>query len=374
MADFLLIALPNPPLDHSDSNTPAAMEIGASTESRLVNIGSTLGGDGWHAEGDAPSGQLLADVSRKIIRPFTSCDLPFQQSINPYRGCALDCVYCCARPTYASLKLSSNLDSVKQIFHQPHAARLLRHELSKPGYLCPPTLLGSDADPYQPAERELLLTRGLLEVLYELRHPITPITKSSLILRDLELLAIMARSGLAQVLIPFGTLDEALAKKLEPQAASPQARLAAIRQLSAAGIPVGVVFSPVIPGFNDRELENILGAAYAAGARSAHYSMLRLPHELLGQFDHWLLWNAPKHVTRIMAILYGRYDCKAERPLVANPIRGFKHYTELLEERFNLACLAFGFSDLPEVNASDFRASPKIVPEDEAEREQGRLF
>ena len=361
--------------DRPDPTGQKSCVTESALESHQEAIGNVLGDAGrCSAEEQVPGRQRLVDVGRKIIKTNDSCDLPFNQIINPYRGCELNCIYCCARPTHALLKLLPNTDSATPIYHKPHAARLLRRELGKPGYRYTSTLLGTEADPYQPTERELLLTRGLLEVFYELRHPITLLTKSSLILRDLALLAIMARSGLAQVLIQLATLDEELAEKLEPQATSPQARLAMIRQLSAAGIPVGVVLAPVIPGLTDRELENILEAAYAAGARSACYRVLRLPHELLGQFDHWLLWNAPKHVTRLMAILYGRYDCKAEQMPLANPIRGFKRYTDLLEERFKLACIAFGFTELPDVNDDDFRASPKIDSGEEADSEQGRLF
>ena len=369
--------LPAPLFACPDRQTSAPFETRAAsgTESRLVATASALEEEGWWREKwSAPARQLQVDATRKILRSREACDSPFKQSLNPYRGCELGCIYCCARPAHALLGLSPTLDFETRIFHKPHAARLLRRELGRPGYRYTSTVLGSATDAYQPAERELLLTRGLLEVLYELHHPVTVMTKSSLVLRDLELLAIMARSGLVQVLISLSTLDGDLAKKMEPQAATPQARLGAIRQISDAGIPVGVVLAPIIPGLTDQELENVLSAARQAGAHSARYSVLRLPCELLKSFDHWLLWNAPKHVARVMAVLYGRYGCKAERLPAANPIRGFKRYSHLLDERFKLASAAFGFAELPELNSRDFQASPKVAPDDEADHEQGRLF
>jgi DNA repair photolyase len=322
----------------------------------------------------SPARQLSADAARKILRPAEASDFPFRQTINPYRGCELGCVYCYARPAHGLLGLSPTLDFATRIFHKNHAARLLRRELGKPGYQCLATALGTNTDVYQSAERELLLTRSLLEVLYELRHPVTLMTKSSLILRDLELLSIMARSGLAQVLISLCTLDNELARVLEPQAASPQARLETIRKLSAAGIPVGVVVAPVIPGLTDLGIEELLAAAYAAGARSASHAPLHLPRELLGEFDRWLMWHACKPVSRLNAVLYGRFACKAGKAPPANPIRGFEHYAGLIEQRFLLASQSLGFAGLPELNYEDFRASPKTVPELGNDDGQGHLF
>jgi DNA repair photolyase len=208
-----------------------------------------------------------------------------------------------------------------------------------------------------------------------LRHPVTLMTKSSLVLRDLELLSIMARSGLAQVLISLCTLDNELAKVLEPHAGSPQARLETIRKLSAAGVPVGIVVAPVIPGLTDLGIEALLAAAYAAGARSASHMPLRLPRELVGEFDRWLLWHASKPVSRLNAVLYGPYACTAAKAPPANPIRGFDHYARLIEQRFQLASQSVGYdASLPELNYDDFRASPQSVPEADSDDGQGILF
>lgn len=326
------------------------------------------------SENPAAATQLVADAARKILRPNDTLDSPFTLAINPYRGCALGCVYCYARPAHTLLGLSSTSDFNNRIFHKTHAARLLRRELGKPGYKYLTTALGTSTDVYQPAEGELLLTRGLLEVLYELHHPITVMTKSALILRDIELLAIMARSGLVQVLISLSTLDDELADKLEPHAAPPQERIETIRKLSEAGIPVGVMIAPVIPGLTDREMEEILVAAHEAGARSATYSVLRLPREMLGEFDRWVSWHAPKHVARLAAVLYGRYTGKTKQSQLVNPIRGFERYTDLLAQRFQFACETIGFPGLPELNFDDFRASPKTESDDEVNEDQGRLF
>ena len=377
MFDSAYAILPTAKLERSDFHATASIQTGVVTamKSPLMVAASTLEDEGWwREEGGAPARQLSVDAIRKVLRPNDACDLSFKRSLNPYRGCELGCIYCDARPAHALLGLSPNLDFETRIFHKPHAARLLRRELGKPGYCYSPTALGTSTDAYQPVERELLLTRNLLEVLYELRHPVTLMTKSSLILRDLDLLAIMARAGLAQVLISLSTLDSELAKKMEPRAASPQARLEAMHKLSAAGIPVGVVLAPLIPGLTDYEMEKMLAAAHDAGARSASYSILRLPRELLGTFDQWLLWHMPKQASRLMAILYGRYTCKAGYVQPANPIRGFQRYSDLLEQRYQLACQSIRFPGLPDLNASDFSAPQKAAPDSEAGDEQGSLF
>lgn len=326
--------------------------------------------DGWHESGGTPARQRAVDRSKKVMRSSDRRDQPFPQSLDPYRGCELGCVYCCARASHGGLGHALDLDFETRIFHKPHAARLLRRKLGKPGYTCQPTAIGANTDAYQPAESELQLTRGLLEVLYELRHPVTLLTKSALVLRDRELLAIMARAGLAQVLISMNTLDADLARVLEPRAATPQARLDTIRALSEAGIPVGVVLAPVIPGLTDREIEELLAAAREAGARGASHTVLRLPHSLLAQFDQWLLWHAPKPVSRLLAMLYGKYGCKG----TGRRAGGLEHFAELLDQRFRHACKAIGFPGLPALNTGDFRAPPKVLAENEAGDEQGRLF
>lgn len=331
--------------------------------------------EGWWREGaGSPIRQLMPDSSRVVLRRTDRYDQSFAQSLDPYRGCELGCVYCDARVAYASLGLSPNLDFETRIFHKPHAVRLLRRELGRPGYHCAPTAIGTHADPYQPVESELMLTRGLLEVLYELRHPVTLLTKSPLILRDRELLAQMARSGLVHVLTSLNSLDANVARMLEPQAASPQDRLNSMQALSDAGIPVGVVIAPVIPGLTDRDLEPMLAAAHAAGARSAKCAALRLPRALLGQFDQWLLWHATKPVSRLSAVLYGKYGCRLNTMKSPKRVGGLERFSELLDERFARACATLGFPGLPELNTAEFRAPQKAVTDDDTDDRQSCLF
>ena len=215
----------------------------------------------------------------------TSPDIPFDRSINPYRGCEHGCVYCYARPTHAYLGLSPGLDFETKLLAKFDAASLLERELAKPGYECQPIALGTNTDPYQPVERRLRITRGVLEVLARCRHPLTIVTKSAAVVRDLDLLAPMARDDLARVAISVTTLDGDLARRLEPRAAAPHRRLQAIRQLSDAGVPTAVMVAPIIPALTDHEIERILEAAAAAGASSAGYVLLRLPHEVKELFD-----------------------------------------------------------------------------------------
>ena len=226
--------------------------------------------------------------ARTIISRNASPDVPFTQSINPYQGCEHGCVYCYARPSHAYLDLSPGLDFETKLFAKPNAAELLRAELAKPGYVCDPIALGANTDPYQPIEREWKVTRAILEVLVETGHPFSIVTKSALVERDLDLIAPMAARNLARVYVSVTTLDRTLARTLEPRAAAPQRRLATIRALSQAGVPVGVMTAPIIPQLNDRDLEAILEAAAAAGARHAGWVLLRLPREVAPLFREWL--------------------------------------------------------------------------------------
>src|SRR5438477_2041366 len=239
--------------------------------------------DGWTPPEGTPSDDepppLKTTVSiqpaRTIISRNDSPDIPFTQSINPYQGCEHGCIYCYARPTHAYLDLSPGLDFETKLFAKPNAAALLRAELAKPGYRCDPIALGSNTDPYQPIEREWKITRSLIEVMAECDHPLTITTKGALIERDLDLLAPMAAKGLVRVFISIAMLDRELARKLDPRAAAPHRRLQIVKGLTAAGIPVGVGVAPIIPQLTDHELEAILEAAAAAGARHAFWTMLR---------------------------------------------------------------------------------------------------
>jgi DNA repair photolyase len=238
-----------------------------------------------------------------VIVRNQSPDVPFTQSINPYRGCEHGCSYCFARPGHAYLGLSPGLDFETKIVWKPDAPEILRKELAAPGYRCAPIALGISTDGWQPVERRLGLSRRLLEVLAETRHPVSIVTKSALIERDADLLADMARDHLVQVMFSITTLDPLLARRLEPRAASPARRLAAMDALHRAGVPVGVLFAPLIPALNDHELERVLEAARAAGAESAGYVLLRLPLELKALFEDWLHSHFPDRATHVLSLL-----------------------------------------------------------------------
>jgi len=303
--------------------------------------------DGWGSL-DEPLPPLETTVrpepARSIISRNKSPDIPFDQSINPYRGCEHGCIYCYARPSHGYLNLSPGLDFETKLFYKPDAAQLLENELAAPGYRCSPITIGANTDPYQPIERTYRVTRSILEVLAKCRHPFSIITKSAMIERDVELLAQLARERLVLTLMSVTTLSNELKRTLEPRTASPAARLRAIRTLSAAGVPVGVMVAPVIPVLTDSELEKILEAAAEAGARSAGYVLLRLPYEVKDLFRQWLDQHEPlkaKHVlSRMQAMRSGRdYDSRwGVRQ------RGEGEYAQLLNLRFKNACRKYGLT------------------------------
>ena len=274
--------------------------------------------DGWgglDAEPPPLRTSVAVDASRTVIARNESPDIGFDRSINPYRGCEHGCVYCYARPTHAWLGLSPGQDFESRLFAKPDAARLLRAELARPGYRCAPIAMGTNTDPYQPVERERRITRGILEVLAECGHPVTIVTKSALILRDLDILAPMAARRLARAAVSVTTLDRRLANRMEPRASTPAKRLGAIRALAEAGVPTAVMAAPVIPGINDSEIEAILAAAAEAGAREAAWVMLRLPGEVAELFEEWLAAHEPLKAKRVMALMrqvHGgrRYDSR----------------------------------------------------------------
>jgi DNA repair photolyase len=290
---------------------------------------------------------VTPEVTRTIITTNDSPDIPFNRSINPYKGCEHGCVYCFARPTHAYLGLSPGLDFESRLFSKPDAARLLRQELRRPGYRCEPIALGSNTDPYQPVERDLRITRDILKVLAEHRHPATVVTKSDGVLRDLDLLAPMARARLVSVMISVTTLDRRLARRMEPRAAVPQKRLATIRALREAGVPVGVLASPMIPGLNDAELEAILAAAAAAGARSAGYILLRLPHELKELFTEWLESNYPLRAKHVLSLIRQSRGGRLYDGTFGARMRGSGPHAEMLRRRFEIACRRSGLDDAP---------------------------
>lgn len=296
--------------------------------------------DGWGGLDAEPAPlrtELFVDTSRTAISYNDSPDVPFDRSINPYRGCEHGCVYCFARPTHAWLGLSPGLDFESRLFHKPDAPDLLRRALAKPGYRCAPIALGINTDAYQPVERKLGLTRALVEVLAEHGHPFSVVTKSALIERDIDLLAPLAVRNLVQVAVSVTTLDRRLARALEPRAAAPERRLETIRRLTAAGVPVTVLAAPMIPFLNDHELEAILAAVREAGAVDAGYVLLRLPHEVKDLFRDWLAVHEPLKAERVINRLR---DCRGGRDYdsrFGRRMRGEGVYADLLGRRFRLA-------------------------------------
>jgi DNA repair photolyase len=304
--------------------------------------------DGWGAL-DEPLPPLHTVVqserARSIISRNDSPDIPFDQSINPYRGCEHGCVYCYARPSHSYVNLSPGLDFETRLFAKDNAAELLERELRRPGYRCSPINLGANTDPYQPIERERRVTRQILEVLQRYRHPLTLVTKgAALIGRDVDILGEMAASRLAMVAISLTTLDDEIKRTLEPRAASPGARLRAIRQLSAAGVPVTVLVAPVIPFVTDAEMERILEAARTAGATMAGYVMLRLPYEIKDLFREWLDAHAPLKAAHVMSLIQQMRGGKDYDARFGVRQRGEGEYATLIAQRFQLACRRLGLN------------------------------
>jgi len=300
--------------------------------------------DGWYQEEtpDFLAETVLPDRTRSIISTNDSPDVGFEQSINPYRGCSHGCVYCFARPSHAYLGLSPGLDFETKLFYKADAVRILEQELAKPRYVCKPIALGINTDGYQPLEKKLEVTRGILTVLARCRHPVTIVTKSALVLRDLDLLADLAADRLVSVMISVTSLRDEIKRTLEPRTASPQARLRVVRALSAAGVPVGVLIAPVIPALTDHEMEDILAAAHAAGASCAGYVLLRLPHELKLIFREWLKNHHPQRAAHVMSLINQARGGKDYDAQFGVRMKGTGAYAELLRARFELAVRKLG--------------------------------
>ena len=286
----------------------------------------------------SPRTSVSPEGARTVLSYNRSPDIPFDRSINPYRGCEHGCIYCYARPTHAYLDLSPGLDFETRLYYKDRAAPLLRRELAHPGYRCRPIALGSNTDPYQPVERRLRVTRSILELLHECSHPLTIVTKSALVERDLDLLAPMAARGLVRVALSVTTLNVELARRMEPRATAPRRRLRAIQRIAAAGVPVGVMFAPVIPAINDHELEGVLSAAAAAGAESAGYVMLRLPLEVAGLFEDWLRQHYPERCEGVLRMVRELHGGALYRSRFGARMRGTGNYAELTATRFHAAC------------------------------------
>jgi DNA repair photolyase len=300
--------------------------------------------DGWYQEEvpDFIPTSLEPERARSVITRNDSPDIPFEQSINPYRGCSHGCTYCYARPSHSYVGLSPGLDFETRLFYKQDAGKLLQEELAKPGYVCKPITLGANTDPYQPIERRMRVTRDILQVLARCRHPVTIITKSALVLRDLDLLADLAKDGLAGVGVSITTLDVELKRVMEPQAASAHARLEAVKRLSEAGVPTGVMVAPVIPALTDHEMEAILEAAANAGARWAGYVLLRLPYEVKDLFREWLAVHYPDRAGHVMSLVRQMRGGRDYDSGFGTRMRGTGPLAELLRTRFQAACRRLG--------------------------------
>jgi DNA repair photolyase len=319
--------------------------------------------DGW-AEGEpAPPRRdttLTAEAARVILTRNDSPDIGFDRSINPYRGCEHGCIYCYARPSHAYLGLSPGLDFETRLYFKPDAAQLLERELGKPGYRPARVQLGANTDPYQPIEKRLRITRAVIEVLARFNHPLGVTTKSVLVARDLDLLAPMAALNLVVVAVSVTTLDRKLARAMEPRASTPERRLDAIRQLSAAGVPVIVGASPMIPGLNDHELEAILERAAEAGAVGAYYTSLRLPLEIKDLFREWLAAEQPNRAARVMSLVRQMRGGKDYDAAWGKRMRGEGPIGDLLSRRFRLARRRFGLErPLAPLDLTLFRPPPR---------------
>jgi DNA repair photolyase len=320
--------------------------------------------DGWTAEekDERPLETTVTEErARSIISRNDSPDIGFEQSINPYRGCEHGCIYCYARPSHAYLELSPGLDFETKLFAKTNAAELLREELSRPGYKPSPIALGANTDCYQPIERKYRITRGILEVMAEFEHPVTLVTKSALIERDLDILAPMAQKSLVKVFVSIGSLDRALARKLEPRAASPQRRLDILKALSNNKIPCGVMVAALIPALNDKTMEQVLEAASAAGAAEAAYVILRLPNELKTLFKEWLAAHYPERAEHVISIVRQMRGGRENDPDFGTRMSGTGKFAELVEKRFEIACRRFGLNahgagrEPPGLDCSRFR-------------------
>jgi DNA repair photolyase len=316
--------------------------------------------DGWDTLGadlsDLPPllTTLIRDATRSVISWNQSPDIGFDRAVNPYRGCEHGCVYCYARPTHAYLGYSPGLDFETKLLFKPHVAELLERELRKPGYVVRPLALGSNTDPYQPVERTLKLTRAVLQLLDRFNHPVTIVTKSAGILRDLDILQSLAQRNLVRVCLSVTTLDPSLARRMEPRAPTPARRLQAVSELTRAGVPAGILAAPMIPGLNDAELERILEASARAGARTAGYVLLRLPHELKQIFEDWLHSHFPDRARHVLQLIRETRAGALSDPRFGHRFTGSGVYADLLARRFSRAARQWGLDRREELDCTLF--------------------
>ena len=304
--------------------------------------------DGWDTpleeEPGRPRTIVTVERARSIISRNQSPDIPFTQSINPYRGCEHGCVYCYARPSHAYLNLSPGLDFETRLFAKTNAAELLLAELGRPGYTCDCITIGANTDPYQPVEREWKVTRSILEVLAACNHPCAIITKNAMVERDLDILAPMAAKNLVQVYISVTTLDHDIARRMEPRASAPARRIEAVRRLTKAGVPAGVMVAPVVPFLTDSGIEAVLEAAHEAGADRAGYTLMRLPWEVKDLFKDWLEHNFPLKAAHVMSRVRDMREGRENDPDFGSRMRGAGEMADLLSKRFNMACHRLGLN------------------------------
>jgi DNA repair photolyase len=344
---------------------PAPRGRGAQTNAagRFESLTHEAFDDGW-TDADAQPAKLKTTLSvdraRTIITRNDSPDIGFDRSINPYRGCEHGCIYCFARPTHAYLGLSPGLDFESQLYFKPEAARLLEKELSRPRYVCERIQLGANTDPYQPIERRLRVTRGLLEVLERFGHPVGITTKNAMITRDADILGRMGRARLAMASMSITTLDRRLARAMEPRASTPERRLEAVRTMTDAGLPMMVGFAPVIPGLNDHELEAVLQRGAEAGARHAHFTVLRLPLEIKDLFREWLQAERPDRAARVMSLVRQMRGGKDYDAQWGKRMKGEGPLADLIAVRFKAACKRYGLNqERVALDTQQFRLPPK---------------
>jgi DNA repair photolyase len=307
--------------------------------------------DGWYVEDqpDSVETTLTPDHAKGVITKNDSPDIGFDYSINPYRGCSHGCTYCYARPSHAYMGLSPGLDFETKLFYKADAARVLESELARPSYVCKSIMLGSNTDPYQPDERRMLVTRSILEVFARCRHPVSIVTKGALVVRDIDILTDLARDNLVSVTVSITSLDPETKRTLEPRAASPQARLRAVKQLSQAGVPVGILVAPIIPALTDHEMERILEAAVEMGARWAGYVMLRLPYEVKDLFREWLAEHHPQRASHVMSLIQDVRGGRDNDPNFGSRMRGTGPVAELIRNRFKVAHRRLGLDAIERV-------------------------
>jgi DNA repair photolyase len=321
--------------------------------------------DGWQSIEELPpfTTEVTVDATRKIITRNDSPDISFDRSINPYRGCEHGCIYCFARPTHAYLGLSPGLDFESKLFVKPDAPELLERELSAPNYTPRTIAIGTNTDPYQPIERTYQVMRRILEVLERAGHPVGIVTKSALILRDIDILARMAQRNLVKVALSVTTLDPKLARVMEPRAATPQRRLDALRQLASAGVPTSVMVAPVIPAINDSEIERILDTAAALGVKGAGYVLLRLPLEVRDLFKEWLMVNFPDRYRHVFKLIRETRGGKNYDSSWGKRMTGGGPYAWMIGRRFEVACEQLGLNDEKKRLSTDHFVPPRKLTE-----------